>query len=95
MHFVLEIIQKCSEIHNNLYFLQWLGVFFDNLTVGYLEKLNEKKKALCSQVQTEKQKVPENPSLKQWQNDIEAISAEISDCTLGIEQILREISQMY
>ncbi|XP_044934193.1 interferon-induced very large GTPase 1-like [Mustela putorius furo] len=95
MHSVLEIIQKRSEIHTNLYFLQWLGVFLENLMAGHLEKLNEKKKALCSQVQTEKQKVPENPSLKQWQNDIEAISAEISDCTLGTEQILREISQMY
>lgn len=95
MYSVLEIIQKRSEIHTNLYFLQWLSVFLDKLIAGHLEKLNEKKKALCLRVQTEKQKVPENTSLKQWQNDIEAISAEISDCTLGIEQILREIGQIY
>ncbi|XP_045873379.1 LOW QUALITY PROTEIN: interferon-induced very large GTPase 1-like [Meles meles] len=95
MHSVLEIIQKRSEIHTNLYFLQWLSVFLDNLTAGHLEKLNEKKKTLCSQVQTGKQKAPENASLKQCQYDIEAISAEISDCSLGIEHILREIGQTY
>ncbi|XP_032709242.1 interferon-induced very large GTPase 1-like [Lontra canadensis] len=95
MHSILKIIQKRSGIHNNLYFLQWLSVFLENLTADHLEKLNEKKKALCSEVQRGKQKVPENASLKQWQNNIEAISAEISDCTLGIEQILREIGQMY
>ncbi|VFV40357.1 interferon-induced very large gtpase 1 [Lynx pardinus] len=95
MQSVLEIIQNHSETHTKLYFLQWLSVSLDNLTAGHLEKLNEKKKALWSLVQTEKIKAPKNTSLKHWQNEIEAISTEITDCTLGIEQLLREIGQIY
>lgn len=95
MHSVLEILQNHSETHTKLYFLQWLSVFLDNLTAGHLEKLNEKKKALWSLVQKEKQEAPKSNSLKGLQNEIEVISREISDCTLGIEQLLREVGQIY
>ena len=92
MRSVLEILQNHSETHTKLYFLQWLNVALDNLTARHLENLNEKKKAL---VQKEKQEAPKSSSLKDWQNDIEAISREINDCTLGIEHILREAGQIY
>uniref|UniRef100_A0A4W2GBK6 Interferon-induced very large GTPase 1-like n=1 Tax=Bos indicus x Bos taurus TaxID=30522 RepID=A0A4W2GBK6_BOBOX len=92
MRSVLEILQNHSETHTKLYFLQWLNVALDNLTAGYLENLNEKKKAL---VQKEKQEAPKSSSLKDWQNEIETISREINDCTLGIEHILREVGQIY
>ncbi|XP_036745650.2 interferon-induced very large GTPase 1-like [Manis pentadactyla] len=95
MQSVLEIIQKHSETHTKLYFLQWLSMFLDNLTARHLEKLNEKKKSLWSLIQTEKQKAQKSNYLKRWQNEIEAISTEISDCTLGIEQLLREVGQIY
>ncbi|XP_029771101.1 interferon-induced very large GTPase 1-like [Suricata suricatta] len=95
MQSVLEIILNHSETHTKLYFLQWLSVSLDNLTAGHLEELNERKKALWSQVQAEKKKATKNTNLKHWQNEIEAISTEISDCTLGIEQVLREIGQIY
>ncbi|MXQ98444.1 hypothetical protein E5288_WYG010518 [Bos mutus] len=92
MRSVLEILQNHSETHTKLYFLQWLNVALDNLTARHLENLNEKKKAL---VQKEKQEAPKSSSLKDWQNEIEAISREINDCTLGIEHILREAGQIY
>ncbi|XP_010986762.1 interferon-induced very large GTPase 1 [Camelus dromedarius] len=95
IHSVLEILQNHSETHTKLYFLQWLSVFLDKLTAGHLEKLNEKKKALWSLVQKEKQEAPKSKSLKAWQSEIEAISREISDCSLGTEQILREVGQIY
>ncbi|XP_015094026.2 interferon-induced very large GTPase 1-like [Vicugna pacos] len=95
MNSVLEILQNHSETHTKLYFLQWLSVFLDKLTAGHLENLNEKKKALWSVVQKEKQEAPKSKSLKAWQSEIEAISREISDCSLGTKQILREFGQIY
>lgn len=46
-------------------------------------------------VQTEKHKKYESNSLTLWQNQIEAISMEIHDCTFGIEHLLREVGQIY
>ncbi|KAI4537600.1 hypothetical protein MG293_012463 [Ovis ammon polii] len=92
MRSVLEILQTHSETHTKLYFLQWLNVALDNLTAGHLENLKEKKKAL---VQKKKQEATKSSSLKDCQHEIEAISREIDDCTLGIEHILREAGQIY
>ncbi|EHB06711.1 Interferon-induced very large GTPase 1 [Heterocephalus glaber] len=95
MQSVLQILQEHSETHTKLYFFQWLSMFLDNLTAGHLQKLREKQRSLWSKIQTEKQKMQKSNYLKLWQNEIEAISTEISNCTLGIEQILREIGQIY
>ncbi|XP_054581493.1 interferon-induced very large GTPase 1-like [Eptesicus fuscus] len=95
MQSVLEILQNHSETQSTHYFLQWLSVFLDNLTAEHLEKLNEKKNNLWSLIQTEKQKAPKSTDLQRWQKEIDAISTEISDCTLGIEQLLREVGQIY
>ncbi|XP_054581651.1 interferon-induced very large GTPase 1-like [Eptesicus fuscus] len=95
MQSVLEFLQNHSETQTTHYFLQWLSVFLDNLTAGHLEKLNEKKNNLWSLIQTEKQKAPKSTDLQSWQKEIEDISTEISDCTLGIEQLLREVGQIY
>ncbi|XP_048216030.1 LOW QUALITY PROTEIN: interferon-induced very large GTPase 1-like [Perognathus longimembris pacificus] len=94
MRSVLQILQH-SEIHTKLCFLQWLGLFLENLTAAHLEKLHEHQRYLWSQIKTENQKAKKNNSLKLCENQIEAISKEIQDCTLGIEQILREIGQLY
>ncbi|XP_045706594.1 interferon-induced very large GTPase 1-like [Phyllostomus hastatus] len=95
MHSILQILQNHSETQTTLYFLQWLGVFFDNLTAEHLENLNKKKSSLWSLTKTQKQNAPKSNSLNKLHNDIQVISKEISDCTLGIEQILREVSQIY
>ncbi|XP_062952053.1 interferon-induced very large GTPase 1-like [Cynocephalus volans] len=95
MRSVLQILQEHSETHSKLYFLQWLSVFLDNLTAEHLEYLHDKQRSLWSLVQTEKKKTPKSNSLKSWQGEIEAISTEISNCTLGIEQLLREVGQIY
>ncbi|KAB0370679.1 hypothetical protein FD755_017088 [Muntiacus reevesi] len=92
MDSVLEILRNHSETHTKLYFLQWLNVALDNLTAGHLENLNEMKKAL---VQKEKEGATKSSTLKDCQNEIEAISREMNDCTLGTEHILREAAQIY
>ncbi|KAM7086612.1 interferon-induced very large GTPase 1-like isoform 1-T2 [Molossus nigricans] len=95
MKSLLEILQSQSETQSALYFLQWLSVFLDNLTAGHLEKLNEKINSVWSLIQVEKQKAPKSSLLKDWQRKIEAISIDINACTLGIEQFLREVGQIY
>ncbi|XP_060032950.1 interferon-induced very large GTPase 1-like isoform X2 [Erinaceus europaeus] len=95
MRSVLEVLQNYAESHNKHYFLQWLSVFLDDLTARHLEKLKEKKNTLCTLVQTEKKKTSKSKNLKLREKEIEAISMEITGCTLGIEHILREISQIY
>nr|XP_045002312.1 interferon-induced very large GTPase 1-like [Jaculus jaculus] len=95
MRSVLEILQEDSETHAKLYFLQWFSVFLDNLTTAHLENLYEKQRSLWSMIHTENQKVQKSDFRKLWENQIEAISIEICNCTLGIQQILREIAQIY
>ncbi|KAM5248500.1 LOW QUALITY PROTEIN: interferon-induced very large GTPase 1-like [Ctenodactylus gundi] len=91
----LQILQEYSGTHTALYFLQWLSMLLDNITVRHLENLREKQRSLWSMAQTEKQKMQKKPLLNIQHNEIEAISMEISDCTLGIQQFLREVAQMY
>ncbi|EGW00917.1 Interferon-induced very large GTPase 1 [Cricetulus griseus] len=95
MRSVLEVLQEYSETHNKLYFLQWLSLFFDNLTTEHLEKLHEKQRSLWLMAQKEKQKSQKSSSLTLWQKQIEAISTEILNCTLGTEHLLREVGQIY
>ncbi|XP_028617350.1 interferon-induced very large GTPase 1-like, partial [Grammomys surdaster] len=95
MRSVLELLQGYSETHHKLYFLKWLTLFFDNLTIEHLEKLHEKQRSLWLMVQREKQRAQKSNSLTLWQKQIEAISTEIQDCTLGIEHLLREVAQIY
>ncbi|KAM5247474.1 interferon-induced very large GTPase 1-like [Ctenodactylus gundi] len=95
MQYVIQNLQEYSEAHTKIYFLQWLSAFLNNLTAEHLEKLREKQRYLWSKIRTEKQKMQKSNTLKLWQYEIEAISTEISDCTLGIEQLLREVGQIY
>ena len=92
MRSVLELLQDYSETHNKLYVLQWLTLFFDNLTIDHLDKLHERQRSLWLRIQTEKQRAQKSNSV---QNQIEAISTEIHNCTLGIEHLLREVGQIY
>ncbi|XP_072466213.1 interferon-induced very large GTPase 1-like [Notamacropus eugenii] len=97
MRSVLEILQSHSEKDNSteLYFLQWLSTFMDNLTRGHLEKLQKRYNQLWSLVLAEKQKGSKNASLKRHQVELEVVSKEIRDSSLGIEHLLREVGQIY
>ncbi|XP_076698541.1 interferon-induced very large GTPase 1-like [Callospermophilus lateralis] len=88
MFSVLQILHSYSETHTTLYFLQWMSVFLDRLTAEHLENLHEKLNHLWSIVKTEKQS-------SQSINSLELCQKKISDYTLGIEQFLREVGQIY
>ncbi|XP_036602734.1 interferon-induced very large GTPase 1-like [Trichosurus vulpecula] len=97
MRSVLEILQSHSEKDNSteLYFLQWLSTFMDNLTRGHLENLQKRYRQLWSLVLSENQKGSKSDSLKCHQVELEAVSKEIRDSSLGIEHLLREVGQIY
>uniref|UniRef100_G1TCE1 VLIG-type G domain-containing protein n=1 Tax=Oryctolagus cuniculus TaxID=9986 RepID=G1TCE1_RABIT len=94
MQSVLDILQEHTGTQTKLFFLQWLNMFLETLTAGHLEKLCERQRSLWFQPQTEK-KMSNSNSPSDLQNAIEVISKEISNCTLGIDQILREVGQIY
>ncbi|XP_068963943.1 interferon-induced very large GTPase 1-like [Petaurus breviceps papuanus] len=97
MRSVLEILQSHSEKDNSteLYFLQWLSMFMDNLTRGHLEKLQKRYNQLWTLLLAENQKGAKSASLKRLQIELEAVSKEIRDSSLGIEHLLREVGQIY
>ncbi|XP_041521958.1 interferon-induced very large GTPase 1-like [Microtus oregoni] len=92
---VLQILQEDLEIYPKLYFLHWINMVLEKLTSGHLENLHEKQQSLWSLLQAEKQTADRSSSLTLWQKQIEAISTEILNCTLGIEHLLREVGQIY
>ncbi|XP_005372073.1 interferon-induced very large GTPase 1-like [Microtus ochrogaster] len=95
MQSVLQILKEDSENNLKFYFLYWLSVVLENLTMEHLDILHGKQQYLWLQVQAEKQKAQKSSSLTLWQKQIEAISTEILNCTLGIEHLLREVGQIY
>nr|XP_048283614.1 interferon-induced very large GTPase 1-like [Myodes glareolus] len=92
---VLQILQEDLEIYPKLYFLHWINMVLEKLTSGHLENLHGKQHSLWSLLQAEKQTADRSSSLMLWQKQIEAISTEILNCTLGIEHLLREVGQIY
>ncbi|XP_008917714.2 interferon-induced very large GTPase 1 [Manacus vitellinus] len=70
------------------YFLQWMKVFMDDLSSGYLEELRRDQHKLWSEIRARK-KDQETPS------ELNALSEEIKDSSIGLEHLLREVGQIY
>ncbi|KAM4845206.1 interferon-induced very large GTPase 1-like [Thomomys bottae] len=95
MKFLLESLQPHPDTHTELYFLQKLSILMDQLTKTHLERLHQRHTSLLAQVQTEKQKQSAVDSVRHWEAELEAVSREIHDSTLGTEHLLREVGQIY
>ncbi|XP_051679343.2 interferon-induced very large GTPase 1 isoform X1 [Oryctolagus cuniculus] len=95
MRSLIENLQSHPETHTELYFLQGLSMLIDQLTMKDLEKLHQRYRFLLTQVQAEKQKQSKIDSFRHWEAELEDVSKEISDSTLGIEHLLREVGQVY
>ncbi|XP_040140773.2 interferon-induced very large GTPase 1-like [Ictidomys tridecemlineatus] len=95
MNSLLDGLQSHPETHMELYFLQRLSMFMEQLSKKDLETLHQRHSFLLAQVQTEKQKQSKTDSLRLWEAELEDVSKEISESTLGIEQFLREVGQIY
>ncbi|XP_037067715.1 interferon-induced very large GTPase 1-like [Peromyscus leucopus] len=90
-----QSLQSYPETHTELYFLQRLSLLIDQLTKTDLENLHQRHSFLMTQVQTEKLKQSKAGSIRRWEADLEAVSKEICDSTLGPEHLLRELGQIY
>ncbi|KAL1774129.1 Interferon-induced very large GTPase 1 [Sigmodon hispidus] len=95
MKSLLQNLKEDSENNLKLYFLHWLSMVLENLTMKHLENLHEQQQYLWSLVQAEKQKSKKSSSLTLWQKQIEDISIDICNSSLGIEHLLREVGQIY
>ncbi|KAM7329107.1 hypothetical protein ACRRTK_010720 [Alexandromys fortis] len=91
----VKILQENEETPSKEYILTWLSLLLHNLTKEHLEKLQEKQRFLWSLKQTEEHKKCESKFLIDHQKQIDAITMEIHDCTFGIENLLREVAQIY
>uniref|UniRef100_A0A452I442 VLIG-type G domain-containing protein n=1 Tax=Gopherus agassizii TaxID=38772 RepID=A0A452I442_9SAUR len=92
MKSVLEFLQSHPEATKK-YFLQWMKVFMDELSSDRLADLHQKYHKLWSEILIKKKE--ENKLKTRLQNDLENLSAEINNSTIGLEHILREVGQIY
>ncbi|XP_054149442.1 interferon-induced very large GTPase 1-like [Melozone crissalis] len=78
------------------YFLHWMKVFMHELSCGRLEDLRRDYHELWSQMLTEKKKQQEKNCVNSdLINQLDFISDEINDSSIGLEHLLREAGQIY
>ncbi|XP_040839881.1 interferon-induced very large GTPase 1-like [Ochotona curzoniae] len=95
MRSVLDNLQGNSENHTKHYFLPWLSVFLDDLTAGCVEQWHEKQRPLLPQVQEKEKTMSKKNYLQDQQSKMGGISTENHNCVLGVEQLFREVGQIY
>ncbi|XP_036283682.1 interferon-induced very large GTPase 1-like [Pipistrellus kuhlii] len=95
INYFLESLQSHPETHIELYFLEGLSMLIDQLTTRELDNLHQKHSFLLAQVRTEKEKHSKRESLRDWEAELDALTKEIRDSTLGIEHLMREVGQIY
>ncbi|XP_009645749.2 interferon-induced very large GTPase 1, partial [Egretta garzetta] len=77
------------------YFLQWMKVFMDDLSSDRLDELKRQYHQLWSQILAIK-KSSEKTNLKPMLlTQLDDLSNEINDSSIGLEHILREVGQIY
>ncbi|XP_067403112.1 interferon-induced very large GTPase 1-like, partial [Emydura macquarii macquarii] len=79
----------CHE--TKMYFLQWLKVFIADMSSDHLPELHQKHHNLWSKILAKNQRVDNDDLQKQ----LEKLSHEINESTIGLEHLLREVGQIY
>ncbi|RMB94659.1 hypothetical protein DUI87_28894 [Hirundo rustica rustica] len=77
------------------YFLQWMKVFMDELFCGRLEELRRDYHKLWSEIRTGKKNQENNSVNSELRNQLDSISDELNDSSIGLEHLLREVGQIY
>ncbi|XP_074010065.1 interferon-induced very large GTPase 1-like [Numenius arquata] len=94
MKSVLRFLQS-QPADSKKYFLQWMKVFMDDLSSDRLDELRRQYHQLWSRILAIKknsEKIDMKPVLM---SELEALSNEINDSSIGLEHILREVGQIY
>ncbi|XP_059583166.1 interferon-induced very large GTPase 1 [Alligator mississippiensis] len=94
MRSMLEFLQTHPEATKK-YFLQWMKVFMDDLSSDRLAVLQQDYHKLWSQILVLKKKGVDDGLKNKLLRELEALSNEINDSTIGLEHILREVGQIY
>ncbi|TRZ08651.1 hypothetical protein HGM15179_018457 [Zosterops borbonicus] len=90
----LDFLQT-QESDTKKYFLQWMKVFMDELSCGRLEELRRDYHKLWTEILARKKNKEKTRMISEFQNCLEALSVEISDSSISLEHLLREVGQIY
>ncbi|KAM9239940.1 interferon-induced very large GTPase 1-like [Leptosomus discolor] len=77
------------------YFLQWMKIFMDDLSSDRLDELKKQYHQLWSQILAIKKSNEKNNLKPNLLKNLDALSNEINDSSIGLEHILREVGQIY
>ncbi|XP_066036273.1 interferon-induced very large GTPase 1-like [Chamaea fasciata] len=77
------------------YFLQWMKVFMDELSCGRLEELRRDYHELWSEILAQKKNKEKTSVNAQCLRHLDALSDEISDSSISLGHLLREVGQIY
>ncbi|XP_066036272.1 interferon-induced very large GTPase 1-like [Chamaea fasciata] len=77
------------------YFLQWMKVFMDELSCDRLEELRRDYHKVWSEIRTGKKSKEKTSVNAQCLRHLDALSDEISDSSISLEHLLREVGQIY
>uniref|UniRef100_A0A8C4TNY9 VLIG-type G domain-containing protein n=1 Tax=Falco tinnunculus TaxID=100819 RepID=A0A8C4TNY9_FALTI len=94
MKSVLGFLQS-QPADTKKYFLQWMKIFMDDLSSGHLDELKGKYHQLWSQILATKKSNEKNNLKPVLLRQLDDLSNEINDSSIGLEHILREVGQIY
>ncbi|XP_057876634.1 interferon-induced very large GTPase 1-like [Melospiza georgiana] len=77
------------------YFLHWMKVFMHDLSCGRLEQLRKDYDKLWSEIQSRKKSKEKPRGNDELPSHLDALSNEINDSSIGLENLLRELGQIY
>ncbi|XP_063278842.1 interferon-induced very large GTPase 1-like [Prinia subflava] len=77
------------------YFLQWMQVFMSDLSRGPLEELRRDYHELWSKIVKAKKNQEKNYVSSNMSSRLDALSDEISNSSISLEHLLREVGQIY
>ncbi|XP_063278897.1 interferon-induced very large GTPase 1-like [Prinia subflava] len=77
------------------YFLQWMKVFMSDLSRGRVEELRRDYHELWSEILARKKSQEKNSVNAELLRRLDALSDEINDSSISLENLLREVGQIY
>ncbi|XP_066170673.1 interferon-induced very large GTPase 1-like [Sylvia atricapilla] len=77
------------------YFLHWMKVFMDELSCGRLEELRRDYHKLWSEILAGNKNQEKTSVNAELRNQLDSISDELNDSSIGLEHLLREAGQIY
>ncbi|KAG7326089.1 hypothetical protein KOW79_011014 [Hemibagrus wyckioides] len=81
--------------NERLFYLKWVGILLDKLTLDDLSELHDKYNEKWKAVLDLKKKHDKSDQMKKEQKKLEEISEKLNAATFGLEHILREMGQIY